>query len=259
MADLPTNYYDDILSASMNGKKKFRLTYRNGETEEVTIEDISEYDQYGSKFGAGDINKTNQAVNEKFDSDDVVDPMLATESGYAADAKLTGDALKEQKENLTASNGVPFKFGVNENGEYGHIVADSEGADTFRPFKDLVRDTPATALASDLTEGRTAWVNGELIVGTRPAPASRLTGTVTMPSKLEAGQNYSGNVTFDKAFDINPNVTYTKNVNSVNYAGEMSVTISNITRTGFSFKITPNLTEYHSYLGISSFTWVAQV
>ena len=39
MADLPTNFLDDILSASMNGKKKFRLTYRNGTTEEVTIED----------------------------------------------------------------------------------------------------------------------------------------------------------------------------------------------------------------------------
>lgn len=135
MADLPTNYYDDILSASMNGKKKFRLTYRNGTTEEVTIEDISEYDQYGSKFGAGDINKTNQAVNEKFDSDDVVDPMLTTERGFAADAFLTGKELKEQKESLTASNGVLFKFGINENGEYGHIVTDSEGADTFVPFK----------------------------------------------------------------------------------------------------------------------------
>lgn len=103
MADLPTNYYDDILSASMNGKKKFRLTYRNGTTEEVTIEDISEYDQYGSKFGAGDINKTNQAVNEKFDSGDVVDPMLTTEQGFAADAyqtKLQFDELGKKIEKV---------------------------------------------------------------------------------------------------------------------------------------------------------------
>lgn len=134
MADLPTNYYDDILSASMNGKKKFRLTYRNGTTEEVTIEDISEYDQYGSKFGAGDINKTNQAVNEKFDAEDVVDPMLTTEKGFAADAFLTGKALKEQEDNLTASNGMPFRFGINEDGEYGYLVTEGEGADTFVPF-----------------------------------------------------------------------------------------------------------------------------
>ena len=101
MADLHTNYYDDILSASMNGKKKFRLTYRNGTTEEVTIEDISEYDQYGSKFGAGDINKTNQAVNEKFDSDDVVDPMLTTEIGFAADAYKTKLQFDEQNKNIS--------------------------------------------------------------------------------------------------------------------------------------------------------------
>ena len=100
MADLPTNFLDDILSASMGGKKKFRLTYRNGTTEEVTIEDISEYDQYGSKFGAGDINRTNQAVNEKFDSGDVVDPMLTTEPGFAADAYKTKLQFDEQNKNM---------------------------------------------------------------------------------------------------------------------------------------------------------------
>ena len=101
MADLPTNYFDDILSESMNGKKKFRLTYRNGTTEEVTIEDISEYDQYGSKFGAGDINKINQAVNEKFDADDVVDPMVTTEKGFAADAYQTKLQFDEQNKNIS--------------------------------------------------------------------------------------------------------------------------------------------------------------
>lgn len=89
MADLPTNFLDDILSASMGGKRRYKITRLDGSSEEVTIEDISEYDQYGSKFGAGDINKINQAVNEKFDSGDVVDPMLTTEEGFAADAYKT--------------------------------------------------------------------------------------------------------------------------------------------------------------------------
>lgn len=95
MADLPTNYLDDILAQSMNGKRKYRITRADGTFEEVILEDVSEYEQVGSNFGAGDINKTNQAVNEKFDSGDVVDPMLTTEPGFAADAKLTGDALSE--------------------------------------------------------------------------------------------------------------------------------------------------------------------
>ena len=36
--------------------------------------------------------------------------------------------------NLTASDSTPFRFGVNENGEYGYIVTDSEGADSVVPF-----------------------------------------------------------------------------------------------------------------------------
>lgn len=100
MTELPTNYLDDILAASMNGKRKFRITYPNGLFEEVTIEDVSEYEQIGSNFGAGDINRTNQEVNEKFDSEDVVDPMLATKQGFAADAKLTRDAIDGINSNL---------------------------------------------------------------------------------------------------------------------------------------------------------------
>lgn len=100
MADLPTNYLDDILAQSMNGKRKFRITRPDGTFEEVIIEDISEYSQTGSTFGAGDINRTNQAVNEKFDSEDVVDPMLTTEPGFAADAYKTKLQFDEQNKKL---------------------------------------------------------------------------------------------------------------------------------------------------------------
>ena len=133
MADLPTNFLDDILSASMGGKRRYKITRLDGSSEEVTIEDISEYDQVGSTFGAGDINKTNQAVNEKFDSDDVVDPKLATEEGFAADAKLTGDALSELNKNLTTSDNLQFRFATDGEGNYGYLGAD----DSFIPFKSI--------------------------------------------------------------------------------------------------------------------------
>lgn len=220
MADLPTNYYDDILSVSMNGKKKFRLTYRNGTTEEVTIEDISEYDQYGSKFGAGDINKTNQAVNEKFDAEDVVDPMLATVKGFAADAFLTGKTLKKQEDNLTASNGMPFKFGINESGEYGYIVTDSEGADTFYPFKNLERDTAATAAADQITEGYTAWVNGKLIVGTRPVAPKTLSGEFYRGIG-EGVATYKYQIDFNPAFDVIPEFTYNIQLGNNDTTGQL--------------------------------------
>ena len=236
MADLPTNYHDDILSASMNGKKKFRLTYRNGTTEEVTIEDISEYDQYGSKFGAGDINKINQAINEKLDSDDVVDPMLTTEKGFAADASITREHLIEQKENLTASNGVPFKFGVNENGEYGYFVTDSEGADTFVPFKNLERDTPATATSDQITVGFTAWVNGQLIVGKRPLPTTDQTGNQAVSFMGGGGDSVTYIITFTKAFESTPTITLSP-VWESNGGWVESVAAQSVTKTGFVLKV----------------------
>ena len=103
MADLSTNYMDDILAESMNGKRKYRITRADGSFEEVTLEDISEYEQRGSVFGAGDINRTNQAVNEKFDSGDVVDPMETTVPGFAADALAVKNQFNEQNKKLVYS------------------------------------------------------------------------------------------------------------------------------------------------------------
>ena len=110
MADLPTNYLDDILAQSMNGKRKYRITRADGTFEEVTLEDVSEYEQVGSNFGAGDINKTNQAVNEKFDSGDVVDPMLTTEPGFAADAYQTKLQFDAQNKNFVICSRSKFYF-----------------------------------------------------------------------------------------------------------------------------------------------------
>ena len=139
MADLPTNYLDDILAQSMNGKRKYRITRADGTFEEVSLEDVSEYEQVGSNFGAGDINRTNQAVNEKFDSGDVVDPMLTTEPGFAADAYQTKLQFDEQNKKLGVNfdweNSIDYKgqttftppktgmlyIGVTANAQYGFV------------------------------------------------------------------------------------------------------------------------------------------
>lgn len=246
MADLPTNYYDDILSASMNGKKKFRLTYRNGTTEEVTIEDISEYDQYGSKFGAGDINKTNQAVNEKFDSGDVVDPMLTTEPGFAADAYQTKLQFDEQNKNMGG-----LRFGVDADGNYGYI---KDGADTVTPFKKGYEDTPGTATAADITVGKTAWVNGKLIPGTRPLPVNKQSGSVTF---MVAAASSSGSKTtdylviFTSSFEKVPSVTAA----ATSLGQHFTVSTFNVTQTSFYIRVV-NHTLYGSQE--VTFNWVAQ-
>ena len=68
---LPTNFVDDILAPSMGRKRKYRIIDNGDDT--YSLEDATEYTQTGSNFGAGQINATNQAVNESCDKADVID------------------------------------------------------------------------------------------------------------------------------------------------------------------------------------------
>lgn len=61
MADLPVNFKDDILAASMGGKRRYKLIQNADGT--VYLEDTTTYTQVGSSFGAAQINATNGAVN----------------------------------------------------------------------------------------------------------------------------------------------------------------------------------------------------
>lgn len=61
--------------------------------------------------------------------------LLATKvTGYVPDAKAVADAYTELNGKLIASDNVPFRFGVNSNGEYGYIITNPAGADTVIPF-----------------------------------------------------------------------------------------------------------------------------
>ena len=62
MADLKTNYKDDVLDTSKNEKRKFRMIQNDDGT--VSFEDATEYTQEGDSFGGADINATNGKVNE---------------------------------------------------------------------------------------------------------------------------------------------------------------------------------------------------
>ena len=70
---LPTNFVDDILAPSMGGKRRFNLIQNDDGT--YSFEDVTDYTQTGSDFGSGQINATNQAVNESCDKADVIDDL----------------------------------------------------------------------------------------------------------------------------------------------------------------------------------------
>lgn len=61
MANLPTDYQDDVLASSMNGKRRYQLQLQDDGT--YILNDVTEYDTVGSVFGAAAVNQINTAVN----------------------------------------------------------------------------------------------------------------------------------------------------------------------------------------------------
>lgn len=115
-AILPTNFQDDILDSSMDGKRRYKQTTNADGT--VSLEDASTYDQVGSNFGASQLNAISKAVNESADSSKIIsDPDTAsatTEQGYIADVQLFN-----QLSDSLANGQVKFKV---ENGDLYYSV-----------------------------------------------------------------------------------------------------------------------------------------
>lgn len=62
MADLKTNYVDDVLDTTKNQLRKYQQIKNDDGT--VSFVDVTEYTQVGTSFGAKDINDTNAAIND---------------------------------------------------------------------------------------------------------------------------------------------------------------------------------------------------
>lgn len=62
---LKTNFTDDILAESMNGKRQYNVTENSNGTK--SLEDVTDYQSVGSTFSAKDMNETNAAVNQVYD------------------------------------------------------------------------------------------------------------------------------------------------------------------------------------------------
>lgn len=109
-ATLPTNYQDDILKSSMNGKRRYTFTDNSDGTK--SLEDATQYDKVGSNFGAADMNKTNAAVNAAADASKIIDSLSTiastTQAGYMAGAL----AVKELNQNLNGVKIIPEGSGA---------------------------------------------------------------------------------------------------------------------------------------------------
>lgn len=114
---LPVDFQDDILESSMGGKRRYNLI--NNPDGTVSLEDVTDYTQVGSNFGAAQMNATNQAVNESADKANIIDVLglilsnteegkiagaLAIKNFYANAAKTANviDNLNDILANVTA-------------------------------------------------------------------------------------------------------------------------------------------------------------
>lgn len=126
---LPVNFQDDIMNSSMSGKRRYRVINNSDGT--ISLEDATTYDQVGSNFGAGQLNATNQAVNESLDKNKVVRDLetigAITEEGYVPDALALKDVTNSLESQPT--------FVYDENGKITGYTTKTGGADTVFPFK----------------------------------------------------------------------------------------------------------------------------
>ena len=119
---LPVNFKDDILASSMGGKRRYNLIQNDDGT--YSLEDVTEYTQTGSDFGAGQINATNKAVNESCDKANVIDSLndiVANQAdgmiaGAKAVAELNGNINQEWTQIYNSNNNAIHAIKI------GHIV-----------------------------------------------------------------------------------------------------------------------------------------
>lgn len=126
---LPTDYKDDVLDPSMNGKRKYNKVQNPDGT--FSLEDVTQYDQIGSTFGAKQLNDMNEAFNDLPELK-VANNDTTTEPGFVADARVVkthGDEIDELNRDLNAinDNGAIKGMDAREDGVY---ITYSTGADT---------------------------------------------------------------------------------------------------------------------------------
>lgn len=96
---LKTDYQDDILDLTQNANRKFNEVQNQDGSK--SFEDVTEYEQEGTPFGAQDVNAITKALTDE-------------------------------------EHGVSFQFGIDGNGDYGYI---KDGETEVTPFRNRHTET----------------------------------------------------------------------------------------------------------------------
>lgn len=278
MADLKTDYKDDVLDVLVNEKRKWIITENGDGT--VTIEDATTYSQTGDIFGSADLNAITLAVNECFQSVSNGKTLLAsaiTDKRVATDATATFSQMAENISKIVLGSGNATKTDVlsgktftNDDGiEYVGSMTNNEG--TLKSATGSLDSTnkrvqlavPANAYYSTASKlyiayatlasliGLTAAkiVKGNTILGitgTAVKALSSLSGTNTQTIPNDSTQ--SRTITFSTPFGSIPkvNVSVTRNDDGAQTSSGLEVVVNTITAGGFTCTITNNKGSYQS-------------
>ena len=99
---LQTNFVDDILEESMSGKRRYNLIQNDDGT--VSLEDVTNYSQIGSSFGAAQVNAMNNAINESADKSKIIDNLSDIAANQQSGMMAGALAVRELNNNMANMN-----------------------------------------------------------------------------------------------------------------------------------------------------------
>ena len=103
---LPTDFKDDVLAESMSGKRRYRIIQNADGT--VSLDDVTDYEQVGSVFGAKQVNDMSSAVNSIEDVK-AANNCTTTEPGFVLDARQ-GKTLMDKSNELSRDLNSAFGY-----------------------------------------------------------------------------------------------------------------------------------------------------
>ena len=136
---LRTDYKNDVLKPSMNGKRHYQIVDSDGVSilyPDVILNDISQYDVRGDKFGKDDINAMNEMANRnRADNEDII-PKVENLNEQVSNAEMYASEA-----NLAKNNAIMYSSYAEEAAEQARISAEKAGEFTPEGYNEFVAST----------------------------------------------------------------------------------------------------------------------
>ena len=150
---LATDFKDDILAESMDGKRRYRLVANGDGT--YCLEDASIYEQVGSIYGAKQVNEANEAINSSADSAKIIDDVDAVLANTVGGSMAGALAVRGLDGKLKT---------VAKTGSYNDLT-DKPTIPSGEAANYAVADNDTTNSAASLVTARVAYEHGTEIDG----------------------------------------------------------------------------------------------